>query len=58
MKTAPPSSLPDTGAGTEALIKEARRRQRRRYLLTGVTALVVLARGHAWCCRSRGCALW
>ena len=43
MKTAPPSSLPDTGAGTEALIKEARRRQRRRYLLTGVTALVVLA---------------
>jgi hypothetical protein len=43
MKTAPPGWRPDTGAGTEALIKEARRRQRRRYLLTGLAAVVVLA---------------
>jgi hypothetical protein len=43
MKTAPSAWLPDTGAETEALIKEARRRQHRRYLLTGVAALVVLA---------------
>src|SRR5215472_4288343 len=43
MKTAPPAWLPDTGAETEALIKEARRRQHRRYLLTGVAVLVVLA---------------
>ena len=43
MKTAPPGWRPDTGAGTEALIKEARRRQRRRYLLAGLAAVVVLA---------------
>ena len=43
MKTAPPGWRPDTGADAEALIKEARRRQHRRYLVTGVAALVVLA---------------
>jgi hypothetical protein len=42
MKTTLPGWLPDTGAESEALIKEARRRQHRRYLLTGL-AIVVLA---------------
>jgi hypothetical protein len=40
MKSAPPGWPPDTSAVTEALIKEARRRQHRRYLLTGLAALV------------------
>ncbi len=39
MKTAPP----DARAAPEALIKEARRRQRRRWLAVGVAVAVVLA---------------
>jgi hypothetical protein len=42
MTTAPPGWLPDTGADSQALIKEARRRQRRRYLVTGLVALGLL----------------
>jgi hypothetical protein len=42
MKTAPTGLLPGSDPETEALIKEARRRQRRRYLVTGL-AVVVLA---------------
>jgi hypothetical protein len=43
MKTATPGLPPGADAETEALIKEARRRQHRRYLLTGLAAAVVLA---------------
>src|SRR5262249_22007550 len=39
MRTAPPGA----GADPEVLINEARRRQRRRYLATGLAAAVVLA---------------
>ena len=46
MKTAPVMWLPDSGAGSEALIREARRRQRRRYLATGV-GIVAIAAGTA-----------
>jgi hypothetical protein len=42
MKTPPPGLLPDAGAEAEALFQEARRRQRRRHLVTGLT-IVVLA---------------
>lgn len=42
MKIAPPRLPADAGAEAEALIKEARRRQHRRYLLTAL-AIVVLA---------------
>lgn len=42
MKTAAPAALPGADAHAEALILEARRRQRRRYLRTGV-AFVALA---------------
>ena len=42
MTAAPPGLAPDTAPGSEALIQEARRRQRRRYLLAGL-AVVVLA---------------
>jgi hypothetical protein len=40
---APPGSPPDAGTEPEALIKEARRRQRRRWLAVGAAAAVVLA---------------
>jgi len=43
MKTAPARWLPGTGTQPEALIKEARRRQRRRYLAAGVAVIVVAA---------------
>ena len=43
MKTAPPGLPPDVNAGTEALIKEARRRQRRRWLAAGAAVATVLA---------------
>jgi photosystem II stability/assembly factor-like uncharacterized protein len=43
MKTAPASWLPDPGTEPEALIKEARRRQRRRYVAAGVAVVAVLA---------------
>ena len=43
MKTAPPGWLPDTRMGPEALIKEARRRQRRRWLAVGMAVAAVLA---------------
>ena len=43
MKTAPPGWPPDARAAPEALIKEARRRQRRRWLAAGVAVAVVLA---------------
>jgi hypothetical protein len=42
MKTAPVRWIPGTGAPAEALIKEARRRQRRRYLVIGVAVVAVL----------------
>jgi hypothetical protein len=45
MKTAPARWLPGTGTQPEALIKEARRRQRRRYIAVG--AAVVAALGSA-----------
>jgi hypothetical protein len=44
MKTAPVTWLPDCGAGSEALIREARRRQRRRYLAAG-GAIAAIAAG-------------
>jgi hypothetical protein len=43
MRTAPPAGLPDARTGPEALIKEARRRQRRRWLAVGVAVAAVLA---------------
>jgi photosystem II stability/assembly factor-like uncharacterized protein len=43
MKAAPPSWLPDPGAEPEVLIREARRRQRRRYVAAGVAIVAVLA---------------
>ena len=43
MRIAPPGWLPDARTGPEALIKEARRRQRRRWLAVGVAVAVVLA---------------
>ena len=43
MTAAPPGWLPDTSADPEALIKEARSRQRRRYLRTGLVAIALLA---------------
>jgi hypothetical protein len=43
VKIAPPGWLPDARTGPEALIKEARRRQRRRWLAVGVAVAVVLA---------------
>ena len=46
MATAPPGWLPDTRREPQALIREARRRQRRRWLAAG-TALLVLCTGAA-----------
>lgn len=43
MMTAPPDWLTDRGTEQEALIREARRRQRRRWLGAGVAAATVLA---------------
>ena len=43
MKTAPPGWLSSVGADPEALIKEARRRQHRRYLAVGLAVVVMLA---------------
>ena len=43
MKTALPGGLPSVGADLEALIKEARRRQHRRYLAVGLAVVVMLA---------------
>ncbi|HEX4660984.1 MAG TPA: hypothetical protein VH307_26635 [Streptosporangiaceae bacterium] len=43
MRTAPASWLPDPRTQPEALIKEARRRQRRRWLAAGVAVAAVLA---------------
>jgi hypothetical protein len=43
VRIAPPGWLPDARTGPEALIKEARRRQRRRWLAVGVAVAVVLA---------------
>lgn len=42
MKTAPARALPGTETQPEALIREARRRQRRRYLAVGAAAIAVL----------------
>jgi hypothetical protein len=42
MKTAPARWRPGTGTQPEALIKEARRRQRRRYVAVGVAVVAVL----------------
>ena len=42
MKTAPARRPPGTGTQPEALIKEARRRQRRRYVAVGVAVVAVL----------------
>lgn len=42
MKTVPARWLPGTGTPPEALIKEARRRQRRRYVAVGVAIIAVL----------------
>jgi hypothetical protein len=42
MKTAPARWLPGPGTQPEALIKEARRRQRRRYIAVGVAVVAVL----------------
>jgi hypothetical protein len=41
MRIAPPSWQPDTGAEPEDLIREARRRQRRRWLAAGVTVVML-----------------
>jgi hypothetical protein len=43
MKTAPPGWLSSVSADPEALIKEARRRQHRRYLAVGLAVVVMLA---------------
>jgi len=43
VRSAPPGWLPDTRTGPEALIKEARRRQRRRWLAAGMAVAAVLA---------------
>jgi hypothetical protein len=43
MRIAPPGWLPDARTEPEALIKEARRRQRRRWLAVGVAVAAVLA---------------
>ena len=43
MKTASDSPLPDAGTEPEALIMQARRRQHRRYLVTGVAIAAVAA---------------
>ena len=43
MKTTSPGRLPDAGADPEALIREARRRQHRRYVAVGLALVVVLA---------------
>jgi hypothetical protein len=43
MRIAPPGWLPDARTEPEALIKEARRRQRRRWLAAGVAVAAVLA---------------
>ena len=43
MRIAPPGWLPDARTGPEALIREARRRQRRRWLAVGVAVAGVLA---------------
>ena len=43
MRIAPPGWLPDARTGPEALIREARRRQRRRWLAAGVAVAGVLA---------------
>jgi hypothetical protein len=43
MRIAPPSWQPDTAAEPEDLIREARRRQRRRWLAGGVAGVVLLA---------------
>ena len=43
MRIAPPGWPPDARTGPEALIKEARRRQRRRWLAVGVAVAAVLA---------------
>jgi hypothetical protein len=42
MKTAPARWRPGPGTQPEALIREARRRQRRRYLAVGVAVIAVL----------------
>ena len=44
MTTAPPGWLAEPGTEPEALIREARRRQHRRWLAAGV-AIAVVARG-------------
>ena len=46
MQAAPPGWLPDAGPAPEAVIREARRRQRRRWLAAGV-AMVTVAAGAA-----------
>jgi hypothetical protein len=46
MQTAPPGRLPDARREPEALIREARRRQRRRWLAAG-TALLLVSAGAA-----------
>jgi len=43
MRTAQASRLPGDGTDPEAVIREARRRQRRRYLVAGVALVAVLA---------------
>lgn len=43
MKTVPPGWPPAAGPEPEVLIKEARRRQRRRYLLVGLATIAALA---------------
>ena len=43
MKTALPGWLPDAGTELEAVIREARRRQRRRWLAAGVAMVTVVA---------------
>jgi hypothetical protein len=43
MRIALPGQVPDSGAQPEDLIKEARRRQRRRYIATGIATCAVLA---------------